>query len=97
MKRKLIAVSQRYVTALRKHLLGIKVRFLSLKEEARSHSKGLKNAIAGAERLVVKSVKIRAAVRAQARRRPPGAGRPIHHDVLKRVTCDSHSRVALPA
>jgi len=75
MKRKLIAMSQRYVTALRKHRLGLKVRFLSLKREARS-SKELKNAIASARRLVVKSVK---SVRRFARQLDalhPSTGRP---------------------
>jgi len=38
-------------------LLGINVRLLSLKQAARSDSKGLKNAIASAQRLVVRSVK----------------------------------------
>lgn len=37
-------------------LLGINVRLLSLKQEARSNSKGLKNDIASTQRLVVKSV-----------------------------------------
>ncbi len=38
-------------------LLGINVRLLSLKQEARSHSSGLKNEIASTQRLVVKSAK----------------------------------------
>jgi signal transduction histidine kinase len=38
-------------------LLGINVRLLSLKQEARSNSKGLKNDIASTQRLVVKSVR----------------------------------------
>jgi signal transduction histidine kinase len=38
-------------------LLGINVRLLSLKQEARSNIKGLKNEIASAQRLVVKSAK----------------------------------------
>lgn len=38
-------------------LLGINVRLLSLKQEARSNTKGLKNEIASAQRLVVKSAK----------------------------------------
>lgn len=38
-------------------LLGINVRLLSLKEEARSNTEGLKNEIAGTQRLVVKSAK----------------------------------------
>ena len=68
MKHKLIAMSQRYVTALRKHLLGLKVRFLSLKPEARSHSKRLKNAIASTQRLLVKSAKsVRGSRRLDAR------------------------------
>ena len=37
-------------------LLGINVRLLSLKQEARVNTKGLKNEIASAQRLVVKSV-----------------------------------------
>ena len=36
-------------------LLGINVRLLSLKQEARSNTKGLKNEIASTQRLVVKS------------------------------------------
>ena len=38
-------------------LLGINVRLLSLKQEARSNTKGLKNEIASTQRLVVKSAK----------------------------------------
>jgi signal transduction histidine kinase len=38
-------------------LLGINVRLLSLKQEARSNTKGLKNEIASTQRLVIKSVK----------------------------------------
>jgi signal transduction histidine kinase len=38
-------------------LLGINVRLLSLKQEARLNTKGLKNEIASAQRLVVKSAK----------------------------------------
>jgi signal transduction histidine kinase len=38
-------------------LLGINIRLLSLKQEARFNHKGLKKEIAGAQRLVVKSVK----------------------------------------
>jgi signal transduction histidine kinase len=38
-------------------LLGINVRLLSLKQEARVNHKGLKKEIAGTQRLVVKSVK----------------------------------------
>ena len=38
-------------------LLGINVRLLSLKKEARSNSKGLKNEIASTQRLVVKSAR----------------------------------------
>jgi signal transduction histidine kinase len=38
-------------------LLGINVRLLSLKEEARSNTEGLKNEIAGTQRLVAKSAK----------------------------------------
>jgi signal transduction histidine kinase len=38
-------------------LLGINVRLLSLKHEARSNSKGLKNDIASTQRLVVKSAR----------------------------------------
>jgi signal transduction histidine kinase len=46
-------------------LLGINVRLLSLKQEARTNTKGLKNDIASAQRLVVKSAK---SVRRAARR-----------------------------
>jgi signal transduction histidine kinase len=45
-------------------LLGIQVRLLSLKQEARSNTKGLKNEIASTQRLVIKSAK---AVRRAAR------------------------------
>ena len=38
-------------------LLGINVRLLSLKQEARTNTKGLKNEIASTQRLVVKSAK----------------------------------------
>jgi len=38
-------------------LLGINVRLLSLKQEARSNTKGLRNEIASTQQLVVKSVK----------------------------------------
>jgi two-component system sensor histidine kinase UhpB len=38
-------------------LLGINVRLLSLKQEARNNTKGLKNKIASTQRLVVKSAK----------------------------------------
>jgi signal transduction histidine kinase len=38
-------------------LLGINVRLLALKQEARSNTKGLKNEIASAQRLVLKSAK----------------------------------------
>jgi signal transduction histidine kinase len=38
-------------------LLGINVRLLSLKQEARSNSRGLKNEIASTQRLVVKSAR----------------------------------------
>ena len=38
-------------------LLGINVRLLSLKQEARNHSKGIKSKIASAQRLVVRSVR----------------------------------------
>ena len=38
-------------------LLGINVRLLSLKQEARSNTKGLKNEIASTQRLVVKSAR----------------------------------------
>jgi signal transduction histidine kinase len=38
-------------------LLGINVRLVSLKQEARSNTKGLKNGIASAQRLVVESAK----------------------------------------
>ena len=38
-------------------LLGINVRLLSLKQEARNNTKGLKNEIASTQRLVVKSAK----------------------------------------
>jgi signal transduction histidine kinase len=38
-------------------LLGINVRLLSLKQEARNNSKGLKNEIASTQRLVIKSAK----------------------------------------
>ena len=38
-------------------LLGINIRLLSLKQEARSNTQGLKNEIASTQRLVVKSVK----------------------------------------
>ena len=65
MKQKLIRLSQRYVTALRRRelqneivqtLLGINVRLLSLKQEARNNTRGFKNEIASTQRLVVKSV-----------------------------------------
>jgi signal transduction histidine kinase len=38
-------------------LLGINVRLLSLKQEARNNTKGLKNEIASTQRLVIKSAK----------------------------------------
>ena len=38
-------------------LLGINVRLLSLKQEARSNTKGLKNEIASTQRLVAKSAR----------------------------------------
>jgi hypothetical protein len=57
--------------------LGLKVRFLSSKQEARSHSKGLKNAIAGAPRLVVKSVKSVQRFALKLDTLYPGTGRPI--------------------
>ena len=45
-------------------LLGINVRLLTLKQQARNNSKGLKNEIASTQRLVVRSAK---AVRRVAR------------------------------
>ena len=38
-------------------LLGINVRLLTLKQESRSNTKGLKNEIASTQRLVLKSAK----------------------------------------
>jgi signal transduction histidine kinase len=49
-------------------LLGINVRLLSLKQEARTNTKGLKNEIASTQRLVVKSAK-------SVRRPPVNSGR----------------------
>src|SRR5688572_21613434 len=77
MKHKLIAMSQRYVIALRKHLLGLRVRLPSLKPEARSHSKRLKNAIASAQRLLVKSAQICARFARRLDALHPSTGRPI--------------------
>jgi len=49
-------------------LLGINVRLVSLKQEARSNTKGLKNEIASTQRLVVKSAKsVRRVARQYAR------------------------------
>jgi hypothetical protein len=61
--------------------LGIKARFLSLKQEARSHSKEPKNAIVSALRLVVKSAK---SVRRFARQLDALTQcRAPHHDAMK--------------
>ena len=48
-------------------MLGINVRLLSLKQEARNNTKGLKNEIASTQRLVVKSAEVRAAGRPRIR------------------------------
>ena len=68
-------------------------RFLALKQEARSHSKGLKNQIASAKRLVIKSVKSvrRFAPRLDAPHPVPGA-----RSIMTLRSDMPHSGVALP-
>jgi hypothetical protein len=57
MKQNLIQLSQQHVAAREKHLtlLGINVRLLILKQEARSHTNGFKNKIASTRQLVANS------------------------------------------
>jgi signal transduction histidine kinase len=50
-------ISRKLQNEIAQTLLGINVRLLSLKQEARSNTKGLKNEIASTQRLVVKSAK----------------------------------------
>jgi two-component system sensor histidine kinase DegS len=50
-------ISRKLQDEIAQTLLGINVRLLSLKQEARSNTKGLKNEIASTQRLVVKSAK----------------------------------------
>jgi signal transduction histidine kinase len=50
-------ISRELQNEIAQTLLGINVRLLSLKQEARSNTRGLKNEIAGAQRLVTKSAK----------------------------------------
>jgi signal transduction histidine kinase len=50
-------ISRELQNEIAQTLLGINVRLLSLKQEARSNTKGLKNEIASTQRLVVKSAK----------------------------------------
>jgi signal transduction histidine kinase len=50
-------ISRELQNKIAQTLLGINVRLLSLKQEARSNTKGLKNEIASTQRLVVKSAK----------------------------------------
>lgn len=52
-----IRISRRLQNEIAQTLLGINVRLLSLKQEARSNTKGLKNEIASTQRLVVSSAK----------------------------------------
>ena len=50
-------MSRRLQNEIAQTLLGINVRLLSLKQEARTNTKGLKNEIAGAQQLVIESAK----------------------------------------
>src|SRR5208282_377386 len=50
-------ISRELQDEITQSLLGINVRLLSLKQEARTNTKGLKNEIANTQRLVVKSAK----------------------------------------
>ena len=50
-------ISRKLQNEIAQTLLGINVRLLSLKQEARSKTKGLKNEIASTQRLVIKSAK----------------------------------------
>jgi two-component system sensor histidine kinase DegS len=51
------SISRELQDEIAQTLLGINIRLLSLKQEARNHSKGLKNEIASTQRLVAKSAK----------------------------------------
>ncbi len=50
-------VSRELQDEIAQTLLGVNVRLLSLKQEARSNPKGLKNEIASTQRLVAKSAR----------------------------------------
>jgi len=50
-------ISRKLQDEIAQTLLGINVRLLSLKQDARSNTKGLKNEIASTQRLVIKSAK----------------------------------------
>ena len=50
-------ISRKLHDEIAQTLLGINVRLLSLKQEARNHSRGLKHEIASTQRLVVRSVR----------------------------------------
>jgi len=50
-------MSRRLQNGIAQTLLGINVRLLSLKQEARTNTKGLRNEIASAQQLVIKSAK----------------------------------------
>jgi signal transduction histidine kinase len=50
-------ISRELQNEIAQTLLGINVRLLSLKQEARNHRKGIKNEIASTQRLVIRSVR----------------------------------------
>ena len=50
-------ISRQLQDEIAQTLLGINVRLLSLKQEARNHSAGIKRKIASTQRLVVRSVR----------------------------------------